>query len=240
MLFQKIYYILCLLAAFMLGMSKVLIQYITKAILKDYTVEKKLILRFPYNVSFSPFYEIHTILLYLTWLIVVHTGGPIDCQFLVYSINMKEHFISLQEKIKSNNFESVKSLVIRHNELYNLVQKIHEAFNLSVCVQCIISAGNICTIAFQIFADNAIQTKITYIVYLISSLFELFIFCYACQEVVNGSENIATAIKECSWYNLSLAEQRSLLKMLTRSQKDIETKFIFFNVNHQFFFGVSL
>lgn len=212
--------------------------YLTKAVITGFTFEKDLDVRFPYKTNFSPSYELHTFLLYVSLLLVVHTGCPVDCQFIVYSMNIKEHFISLQEQIKNRSFKTIKELVIRHNELFELTRKMHAAFNLTVTVQCFISAVNICMIAFQILADNDLPTSLTYIVYLNSSIFELFVYCYGCQQIINEGDNVTTAIKQCPWYDLTLSEQKAMYLMLIRSQRNIKAKFIFFNAGNELFLNV--
>ncbi|XP_055847688.1 odorant receptor 85b-like [Episyrphus balteatus] len=116
-------------------------------------------------------------------------------------------------------------MIAYHQKILYLTDDINAAFGVSLLFNFSTSSVIICFVGVQVTTGvfNLVSLKFT--VFLISSLFQVFLICYYGQKITLSSENIAIGLYSQKWYkNATTSYKRTLILMMNRAQKPVQLK----------------
>lgn len=182
--------------------------------------------------------------------LVCHIVPAVDGMFLTFSLNIKEHLIILQEKLKESSFcefdrnENKKiliSLVKNHNKIIKITKKLSEAYAQIVFVQTLLTSVQVCVIGFQIIENSTDKASIfVNICFLFSIFIQLLIYCYGGAQITSESLNINIAVQLSQWNILEPAERKLLILVMLRAQKPLKIKSGLHEASMETFMFVSI
>ncbi|KAL4718094.1 hypothetical protein ACJJTC_015312, partial [Scirpophaga incertulas] len=134
----------------------------------------------------------------------------------MYSLQ-NSHLTLEQELIVKSR---LRSCVEHHLRALEAAQQLQYCFSEHIFVQFMVSLIIICVSAFQLVSvtDNPVRL-IAMATYILNMMFQVFIYCYQGNQLTQESSEIAGAVYQCPWYKMSKPLQRSLLIVMTRSQR---------------------
>ncbi|XP_055913169.1 odorant receptor 85c-like [Eupeodes corollae] len=116
-------------------------------------------------------------------------------------------------------------MVEYHQKVLHLTNGVNSAFGVSLLFNFATSSFIICFVGVQITSGvfNLVSLKFT--IFLISSLFQVYLICYYGQKITLSSENIAVGLYNQIWYeNASTSYKKTMIFMMSRAQKPVQLK----------------
>ncbi|XP_011156318.2 odorant receptor 13a [Solenopsis invicta] len=202
----------------------------------DDVADRELFLKMelPFESGTSPIYEVvlatqflhqmtaATVIGVLTALLVtlvLHAGGQIDI--------LREKLLEILPRKKAPPISVITmgSLIRRHQNIIVFTEKIESLYSYIALVQFISNTIVICCLGFiivnSIGDDQGSSMLVKSILFYVVINLEAFIFCYAGEYLSVKSKSIGDAAYESLWYDLSPSENRILLFLIMRSQKQL-------------------
>ncbi|XP_057319120.1 odorant receptor 46a-like [Microplitis mediator] len=135
---------------------------------------------------------------------------------------------------KQREINAAMECVKHHLKIFQLAERTNEVFSTIMFVQFSISTYVICVTIYRLsqveISDPEFASMAGYFMCLLSQIFGT---CLASTECSIKSCDIATAVYQTDWYNLSTATQKSLLLIMTRSYRPLR-------FNAGYFIDISL
>ncbi|XP_053596878.1 odorant receptor 46a-like [Microplitis demolitor] len=136
--------------------------------------------------------------------------------------------------IKQREINAVSKCVKHHLKIFQLAEKTNQVFSTIMFVQFSISTFVICVTIYRLsqveISDPEFASMASYFMCLLSQIFGT---CLASTECSIKSFDIAMAVYQTDWYNLTTATQKSLLLIMTRSSRPLR-------FNAGYFIDISL
>lgn len=204
--------------------------------------------RVPYvDSSKTPANELITIFYALVIFIVIHIVPAVDGMFLIFSLNIKEHFIVIQDRFKESTFSNplesrnkIKSLVIYHLNTLEVTEQLSQSFSVILFAQTLLTSVQVCVIGFQIVSGTRdLMETLVNVFFLCSILIQLFIYCYGGALITSESFNINSAIQQSQWYNLTPGDRKMLILIMMRAQRPLRIKSGFYEASMESFLLVG-
>ncbi|XP_076282531.1 odorant receptor 4-like [Lasioglossum baleicum] len=196
--------------------------------------KKKLLLRmrFPFEVMFSPVYEIVIVAQFLLeYLIafvagmfmallaalVLHVGSQVDI--------MCQELIDLPNHQQEKRLSMFKSLVAQHQKIIYLGECIRDLFIHIALVQFLSNILVICCLGFLLV--NSLGTEegpsiiLKFLPFYVAANSEAFVLCYTGEYLISKSDDVRRAVCDMDWYKLNNRDMQLLLLILVRSQKEL-------------------
>ncbi|XP_053598892.1 odorant receptor 13a-like [Microplitis demolitor] len=234
-------YIVLIVNALLIFYSLPLRHYIIKgvAILKSDVQDPKfnVSLNFPFIAAYpqfcykSPFYEV----VYFSQMLATSMCGLIilamDTLIATAIFHSCGHFNVLCSKLQHINFQNNYHLtdelitIIKHHQLaIRFSDHLEYAFNPLMLFQVIASSIIICLVGFQVNTTLKHDNKdklVEYICYLMMALFQLLLFCWPGDKLINDSLRTNEAAYSTNWYShhFSHTIKTELILMILRSQR---------------------
>ncbi|KAL4708000.1 hypothetical protein ACJJTC_010616 [Scirpophaga incertulas] len=131
-------------------------------------------------------------------------------------ITEKSHLTLEQELVVKSR---LRSCVEHHLRALEAAQQLQYCFSEHIFVQFMISLIIICVSAFQLVSVTNPVRMMAMTTYLLAMMYQVFLYCYQANQLSEESSEIAGAVYQCPWYKMSKPLQRSLLIVMTRSQR---------------------
>nr|AYN70682.1 odorant receptor 82a [Bactrocera minax] len=158
---------------------------------KPLLLELPMPMRFPFDFESTPGYQFaYVYTIFITIMVVMHAAS-VDGLFVLFTTNLRGHFVALQYFIETNTFDKSDALLQRELRFY--VQYHVRLLDLSQSVQHIFKP-----IIFGQFLMTSLQV----------------IWALSCSAV-------GTAVQMSQWYNLPPRHRHVLRLMMLRSQREI-------------------
>ncbi|XP_049536874.1 odorant receptor 85c-like [Anopheles darlingi] len=106
-----------------------------------------------------------------------------------------------------------------HQKVIELCNQLERIFSPSLLVNFMLSSVIICLVGFQATAGVQPIDLFKFILFLISSLVQVFLLCYYGNKLIVASDQISYSAFEGHWINASSSYQKSLLLVMVRSLK---------------------
>lgn len=215
-------------------------------------------LTYPFDVHQPIVYEICYVI--LTWgaftdALGILTSDLLLCSFLTFIcmqfVNLKYRLEAIINDKKMD--EHMRTWIDDHNKLLSICENIERIFSFSILVNFTGGSIIICLAGFQttvsVIDSNRNSEKFTFnyskmqqgseifdlikfLLYLLSSLVQIFIICWHGENLMETSSALASTISACRWYELTAKDEKDLQVVMIRSQKPtIMTAFKFSNVS---------
>ncbi|KAF3054237.1 Odorant receptor 030 [Nylanderia fulva] len=158
---------------------------------------------------------------------IIHTCG--QTELLCYRLT--EIFQSLQENNDKNAKHTIENFAItecvkHHILVYNIIHKIQSLFVWTVAALFFFSLITLCTSIYQMSKTKLLSPEFfTFILYLGSIMFQIFLYCWYGNELDLKNKNIAYAIYASNWTIISTEQRKKLLLVMMKSQKGMILSF---------------
>nr|ALD51393.1 odorant receptor 83 [Locusta migratoria] len=126
-----------------------------------------------------------------------------------------------EEATDQRTQERLLECIIFHQEIIKTVDEMESILSASILVQFLASTLVICFTAFVITTAENKQDLPTYITYLATMFYELFLYCWYGNELLAESERLQTSAYSCGWVGRSAGLQRSLRVVMVRLQRPV-------------------
>nr|QNH68036.1 odorant receptor 10 [Apriona germarii] len=118
--------------------------------------------------------------------------------------------------------EKLEKYTIHHDEIYSFAGLVESSFSMGTFVQIVCSSVIICFCLFKTLITPLKSIEFGMLVaYSYDMLWQLVLYCYFGQKVVNASETITEACYMSNWYNCSLKVQKHLLMIMNRANTSV-------------------
>ncbi|XP_036141359.1 odorant receptor 13a isoform X2 [Monomorium pharaonis] len=206
------------------------------ALRSDDVADRELFLKMelPFESSTSPIYEVVLTVQFLHQMtaatvigvlsallvtLVLHAGGQIDI--------LRERLLEILPRKKKPTISviTIGSLIRRHQNIIVFTEKIESLYSYIALVQFISNTLVICCLGFiivnSIGDDQGSSMLVRSLLFYVVINLEAFIFCFAGEYLSVKSKMIGDAAYECMWYDLTPSENKILLFLIMRSQKQL-------------------
>ncbi|KAH8271358.1 hypothetical protein KR018_007645 [Drosophila ironensis] len=113
-------------------------------------------------------------------------------------------------------------IVDKHNYLVNLQKDLNGIFGGSLLLSLLSTASVLCTVSVYTLIQGLTLEGISYVMFLGTSVVQMYMVCYYGQQVLDLSADITQAVYSHDFQNASLAYKKDLVTIIIRSQKPVE------------------
>ncbi|XP_045484839.1 putative odorant receptor 92a isoform X2 [Pieris rapae] len=172
----------------------------------------------PYSMPCWPGEYIHQV--GCSVIVCVNIFGA-DALLYAFCLYLRMHFeiLSIDFERLTDSKEDLRELVLRHQELIELVNEVQKIYSTSMLFNIIISSFTICFCGFNITVIKDVGTSFAFLNFLLMSLYQIFMLCFFGDIISVSSTRIGDAIYKSKWYEAKPAFKRSLFIIIMRSQK---------------------
>ncbi|KAK2587309.1 hypothetical protein KPH14_003028 [Odynerus spinipes] len=196
--------------------------------------EKQLILRMelPFDAMKPPVYEFVNLMQFLHEFIAASTSGMMNALLVTLMLHVDgqveiicRELSEISEMVKKEEpcKRILESLIHRHQKVTVLAKNIENIYSYIALMQFLSNTLVIGLLGFLIVtsldSDQRSLILARTIPYYVLVNLEAFVLCFAGEFFRSKSKAIEKAAYETTWYELDLAESRSLLFLMIRSQK---------------------
>ncbi|XP_026480259.1 odorant receptor 4-like [Ctenocephalides felis] len=185
---------------------------------QEITLSLPYLIWYPIDVYVMPLYIF--IYAFQVWASIVAIGGILaaDCPFSLYTAHVCMHFRLLAQKMRTLTSKSEHRL-LDLQELRPCIEEHQKLIDPSILVNFIGSSIMICLSGFQITAGVTIDELISYIIFLTTSLLQIYTLCSYGNQLIDTSSEIAWAAYDSPWTDASMEYKKSLQFMILRAQR---------------------
>ncbi|KAL6429649.1 hypothetical protein ACFW04_007519 [Cataglyphis niger] len=119
----------------------------------------------------------------------------------------------------------MKKIIQKHQKIIHFSENIECLYTYIALLQFVSNTIMICSLGFLIVAaidsPNATEQIMKSLFFYTITNLEAFIFCFAGEYMSNKGNEIGAAAYNCTWYNLKSKDNRVLLFVILRSQKQL-------------------
>ncbi|EFN72308.1 Putative odorant receptor 22c, partial [Camponotus floridanus] len=110
----------------------------------------------------------------------------------------------------------------KHNEnIYRLAKMINKVFSQVIFFQFFASILVLCTSLYHLSSHMTITYIISMIMYVLCMFVQIFVYCWAGNEVILKSTGLSDAVYEMDWISMPINKQKDLLIIMKRSTRPI-------------------
>ncbi|XP_019888797.2 odorant receptor 13a [Ooceraea biroi] len=188
------------------------------------------------DVQVSPFYEVaytldvfaccvfYTIfcgICSLTAKFVMHACG--QCEILM---DFFEKLVDGDDKNESTINQRISNVVTHHLRILKFVSDVDKVLNEICLAEFLNSSCNICLLGYYVIVDlrnhEPMIQIFVYFVACVSITFNIYIFCYIGEQLVDRAQKIGTTCYMIEWYQLPNDKARSMIFPIIMSSYPIE------------------
>nr|QHN69129.1 odorant receptor 1b [Sirex nitobei] len=192
---------------------------------------------FPFDTKKSPNYELACIIQSVGAAYAAVSYSAIDTLIAMLILHLCAQLTNLQYKLKNliseveygkemKFREKLAVIVNRHEHLNRFAESMEESFNALLLVHMLFCTLQFCFLSYSLLSaiDNGEKDQLSlyqlpsFIIYVISSLLQLFIYCYVGEKLEIESTELSYAAYQCEWYTLSSQETRDLIFVMSRAK----------------------
>nr|QHN69095.1 odorant receptor 9 [Sirex noctilio] len=197
---------------------------------------------FPYNTKKSPNYELTcfgqslaAVIAALSYsgingflaMLVLHLCGQLNN--LCFMLKNLVSNIGRDQEIQREFQRSLIVIAKRHNHLNRFAAAIEDSFSMMLLIQILACSVLFCFQGYEVFVvlhDEHGQLStfqlLFLVLFLISMMLHLFLYCYVGDELYVESSKIVYAAYECKWYKLNTNQTRDLIIIMLRAKIPLE------------------
>ncbi|KAL6263328.1 hypothetical protein P5V15_006125 [Pogonomyrmex californicus] len=157
----------------------------------------------------------------LVYGLIIHTCGQIE--LLCYRLTEKIRFLqehNEEKKLSVIEDYAIAECVKHHISVYNITNRIQSLFIWTTTTLFFFSLLTLCTSIYQMSKKELFSPEFfSFILYLGSMMFQVFIYCWYGNELDLKNKNIAHAIYASDWTVISAKHRKNLLLVMLMSQR---------------------
>ncbi|XP_019885710.2 odorant receptor 46a-like [Camponotus floridanus] len=141
-------------------------------------------------------------------------------QKMMKSSKKEETLISLNDA--SNGTDRFSEHILHHLCIIRLAKIINKVFSQVIFVQFFASILVLCTSLYHLSSHVTIIDIISLIIYVLCMFVQIFVYCWAGNEVILKSTELSEAVYEMDWILMPINKQKDLLMIMKRSTRPIK------------------
>ncbi|EDW96642.1 odorant receptor 85f [Drosophila yakuba] len=167
--------------------------------------------------------------LHSTQMVISNIGA--DIWLLYFQVQINLHFrgiIRLLEDHKPSvmhdqeDRQFLARIVDKQVRLVSLQNELNDIFGGSLLLSLLTTAAVICTVAVYTLIQGATLEGFTYVIFIGTSVTQVYLVCYYGQQVLDLSGEVAHAVYNHDFHDASIAYKRYLLIIIIRAQQPVE------------------
>lgn len=142
----------------------------------------------PFDKNLDVVYILNYIFMMGHGFIFVQVVTTVDGFFILFTMNIREHFKILQDQFRNNKFYGhlrLRKLIQQHVELIRTTDVLNDTYQLTMFAQALLTALHMCILTFRISIARDVGTILGYVPFLTTILIELFFYCYGGEVITN-------------------------------------------------------
>ncbi|KAI5651300.1 7tm odorant receptor domain-containing protein [Phthorimaea operculella] len=169
---------------------------------------------------------------WMNWLVVyLHsiTAGficvifytTVDALYCNLTSQVCSHFTIISnevEKLTPDNAHTIKEIVIRHQYILKLADKLEEIFTVINLYNVLVGSIEICALGFNLITGDWSQIP-GVVLFLLSELLQIYVLSVFGENIIRESQRVGHAAFLSEWYNMPQKYKKMLLIIIVRSQK---------------------
>ncbi|XP_025266811.1 odorant receptor 46a-like [Camponotus floridanus] len=140
-------------------------------------------------------------------------------QRMVKSNEKETSKISLNDE--SNETYRLSECILHHLCIIRLAKMINKVFSQVIFIQFFVSILVLCISLYYLYSHVIIIDIISLIIYVLCMFVQIFIYCWAGNEVILKSTGLSDAVYEMDWISMPINKQKDLLIIMKRSTRPI-------------------
>ncbi|XP_072761983.1 odorant receptor 13a-like isoform X1 [Anoplolepis gracilipes] len=134
--------------------------------------------------------------------------------------------IAIQADEKEESYDSKKSRFLEHIRYHlciiRFAKMVNQVFNQVLFVQFFASILILCTSVYHLSSHVTLVDFVKLVIYTFCMFVQIFVYCWAGNEVILKSTTLSEAIYEINWTSVTISEQKDLLMIMKRSTRPIK------------------
>ncbi|XP_034184609.2 odorant receptor 115 [Osmia lignaria lignaria] len=200
--------------------------------------ENKLFFRayFPYDVDSTPNYQLTMFAQFLATMYAAITYTCVDTFVAMLILHICGQLSNLKEEIKKLSVQSEEDfqanlgkIVRKHQYLNRFAMQVENCFNMMLLVQMLGCTVQLCFQCFQAIMSFGVEEEkylilqISFlIIYVIYVMLHLYLYCYVGERLTAEGLEIANAVYDSEWYNLSAKNTKLLILIICRAKTPLQ------------------
>ncbi|XP_005180067.3 odorant receptor 49a-like [Musca domestica] len=145
------------------------------------------------------------------------------CMHLDYLIKILEHYEPrVEHHLRDTQF--IAGFSQKHQILLNIADDVNTVFGVQLLLILISTAATICCAGIYTLTQGVGKELLEYVAFLPCVVGQYYLICFYGQRLVSSSENVGAAAYNHAWYNGSPSYKKSVLVIMTRSQRSMKLK----------------
>nr|QHN69145.1 odorant receptor 17 [Sirex nitobei] len=196
---------------------------------------------FPFDTDKSPNYELTCVVQTVGAVYTAMSYSGIDTLIAMLVLHLCAQFTNLQFALTNlvSEVECTKRMVFReqlativnkHKRLNRFAESIEKSFNALLLVHMLFCTLQFCIIGYNFISaiDSSANGRLSLYqfvfltIYVISSVLQLFVYCYVGEKLNNESTNLSYAAYQSEWYKLSVQETRDMMFVMLRAKAPMQ------------------
>ncbi|KAM7361889.1 odorant receptor 85c-like [Cochliomyia hominivorax] len=117
------------------------------------------------------------------------------------------------------DMEFLRYIIRYHNNLLDLSDQLNNVFGISLLLNFVTSSFVICFVGFQVTIGATPETILKLLLFLFSSIAQVYLICYYGQQLIDSSSKIAEAVYTQNWSEADVRYKKMLVLIAERAQK---------------------
>lgn len=132
---------------------------------------------------------------------------------------LRADFLDIEQAPRSERIAKLKSLVMRHNELFEIRNKLQSIYEIVFVVCFVISSLVMCYVAFILSNANEFALYTYYVPFLFLVGGQILLLCFFGQKLLDSNKNLAEGIFNSGWEDLGdVVLTKHLMLVIARAQ----------------------
>ncbi|XP_058825003.1 odorant receptor 85b-like [Topomyia yanbarensis] len=138
---------------------------------------------------------------------------------IILLICLQFDIIAYRLKHAKDDYRELVGCIELHQIVVDLSDQLESIFSPSILINFVGSSVIICLVGFQATSEISAFDLFKFVLFLVSSMVQVFLLCYYGNKLIEASSQIAYSAFEADWYTADIRYQKSLLFVMTRAGK---------------------
>ncbi|TMW51414.1 hypothetical protein DOY81_003538 [Sarcophaga bullata] len=124
-----------------------------------------------------------------------------------------------EEEAYAKDMQFLKKMIQYHDNLLNLSEQLNNVFGVPLLLNFATSSFVICFVGFQVTIGATPETIMKLLLFLVSSITQVYLICHYGQLLIDASTKVAYAVYEQNWHSADVRYKKMLVLIALRAQK---------------------
>ncbi|PSN35840.1 Odorant receptor 89 [Blattella germanica] len=124
------------------------------------------------------------------------------------------------EQYNSNMDYHLQACVRHHQQIFQFIREMENVFTIGMCLTLLVLMTSTCIAAFSaVISRGEVEDVVQIIMLYVAWMTSICVICWTANELSDKAESVKNAAYEGEWIGTSISFQRSVLLIITRSNK---------------------